>query len=172
MPNNVREEVRVIHKDRSYTLTLVNGCLGATTLNKFFPEAAGLVYTKENDTVLLDFDDNGLIKVKEGVDTYGIYTTGANCASGASVNNSSMQRLRWLQQRKEALQSKLNEKNIELKKLCVLEAELTGVIPLEIPLEAGESPPIIHRKTGGSSVSYSENLMNKPKNNEIVSIFS
>lgn len=78
-------------------------------------------------------------------------------------------RLQWLRQRREALQDKLTQKNTELKTLCIEEAELTGVLPPEIPLEAGQSPPIF-RKRAGSSFNYPQNLINKLKTNEAVSL--
>ncbi|XP_065352390.1 innate immunity activator protein isoform X4 [Cloeon dipterum] len=50
--------------------------------------------------------------------------------------------------RKEALEKKIREKNDELKRLCVQEAELTGQLPLETPLEPGETPPHFRRRVG------------------------
>lgn len=70
-----------------------------------------------------------------------------------------------LQSRKEALESKLREKNAELKTLCIQEAELTGVLPPEIPLEPGESPPVFRRRVG-TVFTYPENLINKLKSKE------
>lgn len=70
-----------------------------------------------------------------------------------------------LQSRKESLEAKLKEKNEELKQLCIQEAELTGVLPPEIPLEAGESPPVFRRRVG-TAFTYPENLINKLKSKE------
>lgn len=67
-----------------------------------------------------------------------------------------------LQSRKEALEAKILEKNEELKKLCLQEADLTGVIPPEIPLEPGEPPPPIRRRVG-TSFSFPQNLLNNIK---------
>ncbi|XP_014251852.1 FERM domain-containing protein 4A-like [Cimex lectularius] len=53
-----------------------------------------------------------------------------------------------LQSQKENLEVKIKEKCNELKKLCIAEAELTGVIPMEIPLDPDESPPKIRRRVG------------------------
>ncbi|XP_014469878.1 PREDICTED: uncharacterized protein LOC106741938 [Dinoponera quadriceps] len=71
-------------------------------------------------------------------------------------------RLQWLRQRREALQEKLTQKNNELKNLCVEEAEITGVLPPEIPLEPGESPPTFRRRVG-SALMYPTKLINKLK---------
>lgn len=71
-----------------------------------------------------------------------------------------------LQSRRKALESKIREKNDELKNLCIQEAELTGVLPPEIPLEPGESPPAFRRRMGTAFV-IPENLINKLKSKEV-----
>lgn len=71
-----------------------------------------------------------------------------------------------LQSRKEALESKLREKNEELKALCIQEAELTGFLPPETPIEPGESPPSFRRRVG-TAFTYPENLINKLKSKEV-----
>jgi len=72
-----------------------------------------------------------------------------------------------LRSRREALEMKLKEKCEELKRVCVAEAELTGVLPLETPLEPGESPPKF-RKRVGTMFPFTEevikNLMNQKVN--------
>jgi hypothetical protein len=64
-----------------------------------------------------------------------------------------------LQARREELEAKLNDKNRELKELCIQEAELTGVLPPETPLEPGEFPPTFRRRVG-TAFTYPENLIN------------
>ncbi|KAL0101573.1 hypothetical protein PUN28_019010 [Cardiocondyla obscurior] len=83
-------------------------------------------------------------------------------APGALADDPLSARLQWLRQRREALQEKLAQKNNELKNLCIEEAELTGVLPPEIPLEPGESPPTFRRKVD-TSFTYSQKLINKLK---------
>ena len=53
-----------------------------------------------------------------------------------------------LKARREALISKLEEKNKILKELCIKEGELTGELPPEIPLAPGEPVPMIRRRVG------------------------
>ncbi|XP_050528698.1 uncharacterized protein LOC126898558 [Daktulosphaira vitifoliae] len=67
-----------------------------------------------------------------------------------------------LQSRRKALEAKILEKNRELKRLCIQEAELTGSLPPEIPLDPGETPPTFRRRIG-TSFTYPENLINKLK---------
>ncbi|XP_050583032.1 uncharacterized protein LOC126918740 [Bombus affinis] len=91
---------------------------------------------------------------------------GNESTPGSLAEDSLSTRLQWLRQRREALQEKLAQKNNELKNLCVEEAELTGVLPPEIPLEPGESPPAF-RKRVGTAFTYPQNLINKLKTNEV-----
>lgn len=59
-----------------------------------------------------------------------------------------MEMLAALKARREALDSKLKEKNKLLKELCIKEGELTGELPPEIPLAPGEPVPTIRRRMG------------------------
>lgn len=95
---------------------------------------------------------------------------GSEGVSGSATDESLSSRLQWLRQRREALQDKLSLKNNELKSLCIEEAELTGVLPPEIPLEPGESPPNF-RKRLATSITYPQNIINKLKTNGAVSFF-
>ena len=67
-----------------------------------------------------------------------------------------------LQARREELEAKLHDRNRELKLLCIQEAELTGVLPPETPLEPGELPPVFRRRVG-TAFTYPENLINNNK---------
>ena len=53
-----------------------------------------------------------------------------------------------LKARREALESKVKEKNALLKELCVKEGELTGELPADIPLIPGEPVPTIRKRVG------------------------
>lgn len=90
--------------------------------------------------------------------------------SRIETNTASASRLQWLRQRREALEEKLARKNNELKNLCIDEAELTGILPPEIPLDPGESPPLFRRRVG-TSFAYPQNLINKLKSSEAVSFY-
>lgn len=88
-------------------------------------------------------------------------------APGVLADDPLSARLQWLRQRREALQEKLTQKNNELKNLCIDEAELTGVLPPEIPLEPGESPPTFRRKVG-TSFTHPQKVINKLKTTDVV----
>ncbi|XP_067229587.1 FERM domain-containing protein 4B isoform X2 [Chanodichthys erythropterus] len=53
-----------------------------------------------------------------------------------------------LRKKQESLKEILALKEEELKKICLREAELTGVLPKEYPLALGEKPPIVRRRMG------------------------
>lgn len=84
---------------------------------------------------------------------------------GATSNPNTTSRLAALQERKKTIEETLAERNKELKQLCIQEAELTGIMPLEIPLEPGESPPTFRRRVG-TAYQLSQNLINNLNNKE------
>ncbi|MGH0130318.1 UNVERIFIED_CONTAM: hypothetical protein FKN15_069121 [Acipenser sinensis] len=53
-----------------------------------------------------------------------------------------------LKSRQEALEETLHQRLEELKKICIREAELTGKLPKEYPLDPGELPPAVQRRIG------------------------
>uniref|UniRef100_A0A8D2Q9A2 FERM domain containing 4B n=1 Tax=Varanus komodoensis TaxID=61221 RepID=A0A8D2Q9A2_VARKO len=53
-----------------------------------------------------------------------------------------------LRKKEKLLQEKLLQKVEELKKICLREAELTGKMPKEYPLNTGEKPPQVRRRVG------------------------
>nr|XP_015207955.1 PREDICTED: coiled-coil domain-containing protein 120 [Lepisosteus oculatus] len=60
------------------------------------------------------------------------------------------ERIAELQERRRSLQSTLNSRLGELRRICLQEAELTGELPSEYPLEAGERPPLVRRRVGAA----------------------
>ncbi|XP_039617430.1 FERM domain-containing protein 4A isoform X4 [Polypterus senegalus] len=79
-------------------------------------------------------------------------SSGSLLSSGSQESDSSQSAkkdmLAALKSRHEALEETLRQRIEELKKLCIREAELTGRLPKEYPLDPGEQLPIVRRKIG------------------------
>ncbi|KPP68466.1 coiled-coil domain-containing protein 120-like [Scleropages formosus] len=67
---------------------------------------------------------------------------------GCGDSKQCAERVSELQERRRSLQSLLNARLGELRRICLLEAELTGELPSEYPLEVGEKPPHVRRRAG------------------------
>ncbi|MBN3285235.1 INAVA protein, partial [Polyodon spathula] len=52
--------------------------------------------------------------------------------------------------RQQSLEDKLESCRLELQKLCIREAELTGILPKEFPLKPGEKAPNVRRRIGAA----------------------
>lgn len=65
---------------------------------------------------------------------------------GEAAPQMKSERLRSLLDRQRALQEALSLKLQELRKVCLQEAELTGQLPPECPLEPGERPQLVRRR--------------------------
>ncbi|XP_049728505.1 coiled-coil domain-containing protein 120 isoform X3 [Elephas maximus indicus] len=65
---------------------------------------------------------------------------------GEAAPHVKSERLRGLLDRQRALQEALSLKLQELRKVCLQEAELTGQLPPECPLEPGERPQLVRRR--------------------------
>ncbi|XP_069033860.1 FERM domain-containing protein 4B [Embiotoca jacksoni] len=80
------------------------------------------------------------------------------------------ERMGELQERRRSLQALLSARLAELRRICLQEAELTGAVPSDFPLEAGEKPPCVRRRGGTSRqanrkcrVEEDESQRSKPK---------
>ncbi|KTG46640.1 hypothetical protein cypCar_00009524 [Cyprinus carpio] len=71
------------------------------------------------------------------------------------------ERMVELQERRRSLQSLLNTRIEELKRVCLQEAELTGEVPQEYPLESGEKLPHVWRRAGLSHSGSKHNTKNE-----------
>ncbi|XP_040009190.1 coiled-coil domain-containing protein 120 isoform X2 [Xiphias gladius] len=60
------------------------------------------------------------------------------------------ERMAELQERRRSLQTLLSTRLAELRRICLQEAELTGAVPSDFPLEPGEKPPCVRRRGGAS----------------------
>ncbi|XP_039521748.1 coiled-coil domain-containing protein 120 isoform X2 [Pimephales promelas] len=71
------------------------------------------------------------------------------------------ERMVELQERRRSLQSLLNTRLAELKRVCLQEAEMTGEVPHEYPLETGEKVPHVRRRAGLPRSSSKQNTKNE-----------
>lgn len=60
------------------------------------------------------------------------------------------ERMAELQEKRRSLQALLSTRLAELRRICLQEAELTGTVSTDFPLEAGEKPPCVRRRGGMS----------------------
>lgn len=92
-------------------------------------------------------------------------------------NNTNDDRIMYLQQRKKALTLLLQEKNELLRRLCLQEADITGVIPSEMPEEVTDTPTdsnymndsnvnLTLRRKVETGFKLSENLLSSGVSNE------
>ncbi|MBN3286582.1 FRM4A protein, partial [Polyodon spathula] len=72
-----------------------------------------------------------------------------------------------LKSRQEALEETLRQRLEELKKICIREAELTGKLPKEYPLDPGEQPPAVERKIGTAFKLDEQNILPKGEEAEL-----
>lgn len=77
------------------------------------------------------------------------------------------ERIRELMDRQNSLQEALNLKLKELKKVCLQEAELTGTLPSDYPLEPGERMPHISRRKCAVYRSSSSTAVKEPQLEEL-----
>ncbi|XP_007245887.2 coiled-coil domain-containing protein 120 [Astyanax mexicanus] len=67
---------------------------------------------------------------------------------GCMDSKQQAERMVELQERRRGLQALLSTRLAELRRVCMQEAELTGEVPTEFPLEVGEKPPHVRRRVG------------------------
>uniref|UniRef100_A0A8C3VPX4 FERM domain containing 4A n=2 Tax=Catagonus wagneri TaxID=51154 RepID=A0A8C3VPX4_9CETA len=98
-------------------------------------------------------------------------SSGSLLSSGSQESDSSQSAkkdmLAALKSRQEALEETLRQRLEELKKLCLREAELTGKLPVEYPLDPGEEPPIVRRRIGTAFKLDEQKLLPKGEEAEL-----
>lgn len=86
-------------------------------------------------------------------------------ATGNISNNAA--RLAILQERKRVIEETLQQRMQQLKELCLKEADITGVLPAEMPLDPGETLPSIRRRIG-TAYQLPESLLKNTDKNEMI----
>ncbi|XP_005059351.1 PREDICTED: uncharacterized protein C1orf106 homolog isoform X3 [Ficedula albicollis] len=67
-----------------------------------------------------------------------------------SLVSPAKERVQAGRRQQQALEARLDGCVQELRRLCLREAELTGTLPCEYPLKAGEKPPKVYRRIGAA----------------------
>ncbi|XP_030634177.1 innate immunity activator b [Chanos chanos] len=72
--------------------------------------------------------------------------------------------------KQQSLQDRLELCLLELKKLCIREAELTGHLSSDYPLLPGEKPPVIRRRVGAAFKLDEQSILQKAEDSELCSV--
>ncbi|XP_074140227.1 FERM domain-containing protein 4B isoform X3 [Sminthopsis crassicaudata] len=119
------------------------------------------------DDIAMDLTDTGTPKVSklmtlEAKTQFIMASNGSLISSGSQdseVNEEQKrEKIMELRKKEKLLQEKLVKKMEELKKICLREAELTGKMPKEYPLNSGEKPPQVRRRVG-TTFKLDDNLL-------------
>ncbi|XP_028813848.1 FERM domain-containing protein 4A isoform X8 [Denticeps clupeoides] len=98
-------------------------------------------------------------------------SSGSLLSSGSQESDSSQtakkDMLAALRARQEALEETLRQRLEELKSICIREAELTGKLPKEYPLDPGEEPPAVRRKIGTAFKLDEQKILPKGEEEEL-----
>ncbi|TRY72851.1 hypothetical protein DNTS_006521 [Danionella cerebrum] len=106
--------------------------------------------------IAADLTDNGASKMNKlsaGVKNQLITASNVSLVSTGSADSEmneeqKREKLGELRKKEGEIQEILNHKLMELKEICLREAELTGKLPAEYPLVRGETPPHIRKRVG------------------------
>ncbi|XP_075406018.1 FERM domain-containing protein 4B [Tenrec ecaudatus] len=119
------------------------------------------------DDIAMDLTETGTprgskLVTLEGKGQFIMASNGSLISSGSQDSEVSeeqkSEKLLELRKKEKLLQEKLLQKVQELKKICLREAELTGKMPKEYPLHAGEKPPQVRRRVG-TAFKLDDNLL-------------
>ncbi|KAJ8395661.1 hypothetical protein AAFF_G00028980 [Aldrovandia affinis] len=98
-------------------------------------------------------------------------SSGSLLSSGSQESDSSQtakkDMLTALKARQEALEETLRQRLEELKNICIREAELTGKLPKEYPLDPGEEAPTVRRKIGTAYKLDEQKILPKGEEEEL-----
>uniref|UniRef100_A0A8C5YBE9 FERM domain containing 4B n=1 Tax=Microcebus murinus TaxID=30608 RepID=A0A8C5YBE9_MICMU len=126
---------------------------------KKFAVEAKIPSARSLDDIAMDLTETGTQRVSklvalEAKSQFIMASNGSLNSSGSQDSEVSEEQKREkvleLKERERLLQEKLLGKFEELRRVCLREAELTGQVPREYPLRAGERPPQARRRVGAA----------------------
>ncbi|CAH7172242.1 Frmd4b [Phodopus roborovskii] len=122
---------------------------------------------KSLDDIAMDLTETGAQRVSklvtlEAKSQFIMASNGSLISSGSQdsegMEEQKREKILELKKKEKLLQEKLLKKVEELKKICLREAELTGRMPKEYPLNIGERPPQVRRRVG-TTFKLDDNLL-------------
>ncbi|XP_071984587.1 FERM domain-containing protein 4B isoform X2 [Engystomops pustulosus] len=117
------------------------------------------------DEIAMDLTESSTSRISKMVDGKNpvIMASSGSLISSGSIDSEvseeqKAEKIQELKKKERDLQDVLLKKIEELKKICMREAELTGKLPTEYPLNPGEKPPNV-RKRMGTSFKLADNIL-------------
>ncbi|XP_049579829.1 FERM domain-containing protein 4A isoform X4 [Syngnathus scovelli] len=126
--------------------------------------------------IAIDLTETGTLKISKlaNMGSKGKIISGSSgslLSSGSQESDSSQtakkDMLAALRARQEALEETLRQRLEELKNICIREAELTGKLPKEYPLDPGEEAPTVRRKIGTAFKLDEQKILPKGEEEEL-----
>ncbi|XP_066452774.1 FERM domain-containing protein 4B isoform X2 [Eleutherodactylus coqui] len=113
--------------------------------------------TRSLDEIAMDLTESSTSRISKMVDVKNpvIMASSGSLISSGSIDSEvseeqKAEKIQELKRKEKDLQDVLLKKIEELKKICMREAELTGKLPSEYPLNPGEKPPNVRRRMGAT----------------------
>ncbi|XP_044157910.1 FERM domain-containing protein 4B isoform X1 [Bufo gargarizans] len=116
---------------------------------------AKIATARSLDEIAMDLTDSSTSRISKMIDGKNpvIMASSGSLISSGSIDSEvseeqKTEKIQELKKKEKDLQDVLLKKIEELKKICMREAELTGKLPTEYPLNPGEKPPNVRRRMG------------------------
>ncbi|KAM3914584.1 FERM domain-containing protein 4B isoform 1-T1 [Leptodactylus fuscus] len=125
------------------------------------------------DEIAMDLTESSTSRISKMVDGKNpvIMASSGSLISSGSIDSEvseeqKAEKIQELKKKEKDLQDVLLKKIEELKKICMREAELTGKLPTEYPLNPGEKPPNIRRRMG-TSFKLDDNILHGEEESDL-----
>ncbi|XP_077132254.1 FERM domain-containing protein 4B isoform X1 [Ranitomeya variabilis] len=125
------------------------------------------------EEIAMDLTENGTSRISKMVDGKNpvIMASSGSLISSGSIDSEvseeqKAEKIQELKKKEKDLQEVLLKKIEELKKICMREAELTGKLPTEYPLNPGEKPPNVRRRMG-ATFKLDDNILHSEEESDL-----